>query len=59
MAPINEYLLLELQPASKIPTTPMLDAANKKKIPTLKSRTSMPLLMGRQLKAMIEARITM
>ncbi len=29
MAPISENLLLELQPASRIPTTPMLEAGKQ------------------------------
>ena len=59
MAPMSENLLLELHPASRMPTTPMLDAARKKKSPTLKSSTSNPLFMGRQANVRKEARITM
>ena len=59
MAPMSEYLLLELHPASRMPTTPMDEAAIMKKTPTLKSSTSMPRLMGRHEKASTEARMTM
>ena len=58
MAPMSEYLLLELQPASRMPTTPIDEAAIRKKTPTLKSRISSPRLIGRQAKASTEARIT-
>ena len=44
MAPIRENLLLLPHPASKIPTTPMLEAASRKNTPTLKFRISAPLL---------------
>src|SRR3712207_8188776 len=46
MAPINENLLLLPHPASRIPTTPMPEAASRKNTPTLKSSTSAPLLKG-------------
>ena len=59
MAPISENLLLELQPASRIPTTPILDAASRKNTPTLKSNNSNHLLMGRQANVRKEAMITM
>ena len=59
MAPMSEYLLLLLQPASSTPTTPIDEAAIRKKTPTWKSRISMPLLIGRQLKASTEATTTM
>ena len=59
MAPMREYLLLELHPASRIPTTPMLEAAITKNMPTLKSSTSIPLFMGRQAKVRKEASNTM
>ena len=59
MAPMSEYLLLELHPASRMPTTPIDEAAIMKKTPTLKSRTSIPRLKGRQAKARSEARMTM
>ena len=59
MAPMSENLLLELQPASRIPTTPMLEAASRKNTPTLKSSTSRPLLTGRQAKVRNEAMMTM
>ena len=58
MAPMSEYLLLELHPASRMPTTPIDEAAIIKKMPTLKSSTSSPLLTGRQAKASTEARMT-
>ncbi len=59
MAPISENLLLEPQPASRMPITPMLDADRRKNIPTLKFNTSIPLLMGRQVNVRNEAMITM
>ena len=58
MAPMSEYLLFELHPASRMPTTPMDEAAIMKKTPTLKSSTSSPLFTGRQAKASSEARMT-
>ena len=59
MAPMSEYLLLELHPASRMPTTPIDDAAIMKKTPTLKSSTSSPLFTGRQANASTDARMTM
>ena len=59
MAPMSEYLLLELHPASRMPTTPIDEAAIRKKTPTLKSSTSSPLFTGRQAKASTDARMTM
>ena len=58
MAPINEYLLLLDQPASKIPTTPIDETAIRKKIPTLKSSTSSPLAKGRHPNASTDEIIT-
>ena len=55
MAPMSEYLLLLLHPASRMPTTPMEEMARKKKTPTLKSMMCAPLFQGRQLKVTIEA----
>ena len=59
MAPMSEYLLLLLHPASRMPTIPIDEAAIMKKTPTLKSRISIPLLKGRQENASTEARMTM
>ena len=59
IAPISENLLFEPQPASRIPTTPRLEAANRKKTPTVKSSTSSPVLIGRHEKVRNEAIITM
>ena len=56
---MSEYLLLELHPASRMPTTPIDDAAIMKKTPTLKSSTSSPLFTGRQANASTDARMTM
>ena len=59
MAPIRENLLFDPHPASKIPTTPILEAANRKNTPTLKFSTSIPLFIGRHAKVRKEAIITM
>ena len=58
MAPIRENLLLLPHPASKIPTTPILEAASRKNTPTLKFRIAAPLLKGMQAKVRNEAIIT-
>ena len=55
MAPMSEYLLLLLQPASKMPTTPIEPMARKKNTPTLKSMMCPPMFQGRQAKVVIEA----
>ena len=59
MAPMRENLLLELQPARSMPTTPIEEAAMKKMTPTLKSSISIPLLTGIQANAITEASMTM
>ena len=58
MAPMSEYLLLLLHPASRMPTMPMDEAAMKKNTPTLKSSTSTPLLKGMQAKASTDPSMT-
>ena len=57
-APMAVYLLLLLQPASRMPMMPMLEAASTKKMPTCMSMASMPLFQGRQENEMTEARMT-
>ena len=58
MALTTEYLLLEPQPARNTPTTPMLEMAVMRKMPTLKSSTTAPLFQGRNEKVPTEAMIT-
>ena len=58
MAPMSEYLLLLLHPASRMPTIPIDETAIMKKTPTLKSKISIPLLKGRQENASTKEIIT-
>jgi hypothetical protein len=51
---MTENLLLEPHPARKIPTTPKLEIAVTRKIPTLKSRIDAPLFHGMKAKAPTE-----
>ena len=55
MADRTEYLLFDPHPAKKTPNTPMLDIADTKKMPTLKSRMCAPLFQGRNEKVPTEA----
>ena len=58
MADTTEYLLLLPHPARNTPTTPMLDTAVRRKMPTLKSSTAAPLFHGRKENVPTDAAMT-